>query len=146
MTAPNSWPSAARRLMWPGSTPWAIWSHGGVSTFSAAAPATARTARAKAETEPEPGAEAGAETSAETERPVVTAVMVTQVFEEFVSGVPPAAAQGTPLCGARSETESEAWLGREGPGRRSQWVVHIRSPLRLRSTTHGPVISRYIAN
>ena len=36
-TAPNSWPTAARRLTWAGSAPSVISSHGGVSTFSAAA-------------------------------------------------------------------------------------------------------------
>ena len=34
-TAPNNWPTAARRLRWAGSTPSAISSHGGVATFSA---------------------------------------------------------------------------------------------------------------
>jgi hypothetical protein len=94
-----------------------------------ASPASAPTATRAAETEaaarveaeapaagPEPGPKA------RSERAVAAGAVLTKVFAEFATGVPPLLVQGTSLLRVEPESESEsAWLWCE-------WIVHGESP------------------
>jgi hypothetical protein len=99
----------------------------------AAGAATTRSAASAAtKTGPETGTEGGAETraeaGAESERPLVSARVVAEVFAEFLPGRSPGAVQSTSLYGTGSKPESEAWPTGEWLAGRSEWVVHICSP------------------
>jgi hypothetical protein len=103
-----------------------------VTAPSAAGTATAASAASAAsETGTEARAEAtaktGAKAAAETEGSLGSAcLVVTEVFDEFLSGVPPGAVHRTSLRGTGAE--AEAWAAGEWPDGRSELVVHVCSP------------------
>jgi hypothetical protein len=91
---------------------------------TAAAPPAASPA---SETGAEATAETGAETGAETEWSLVSAcLVVTEVFDEFLSGMPPGAVHCTSLRGTGAEAEARP-AGERSAGT-SELVVHVCSP------------------
>jgi hypothetical protein len=96
---------------------------------AAAPPAASPASEAGAETGAETRAEATAETGAETEWSLVSAcLVVTEVFDEFLSGMPPGAVHCTSLRGTGAEAEAEARPAGERSAGRSELVVHVCSP------------------
>jgi hypothetical protein len=107
------------------TAPPATWTATAASAASAASEIASKTG---AETRAETGAKTGTKARAETKGSLLSAcLVVTEVFDEFLSGVPPGAAvYRTSLRGTGAE--AEAWAAGEWPDGRSELVVHVCSP------------------